>query len=210
MEQLKELKGFLPFSLIDWPGTISAVLFFSGCNLACPTCHNFELAKKGANLPTLNWRDVFLRLKEDKKWLEGVVLTGGEVTLLSYLPRLCLELKKIDYLIKIDSNGLRPEVLRVLLEEDLADMLAIDVKGPFSKYAKLTGVSLDEEVVKAKFQEIFKLAQKWPERFYFRITRVPFLEEQDLEEVKSYLPKGFNLHVQKYIQPKGGKYAYTN
>lgn len=210
MKELKELKGFLPFSLIDWPGTISGVLFFSGCNLACPTCHNFELARKGTNLPTLNWREVFSRLKKDKKWLEGVVLTGGEVTLLSYLPKLCLQLKKVGYGVKVDSNGLRPEVLKILLEEDLVDMLAIDVKGPFSKYSKLTGLPLAAEEVKANFQEIFKLAQKWPEKFYFRITKVPFLEEQDLEEVKSYLPKGFNLHVQKYIQPKGGKYANSN
>ncbi len=203
MNDLSELKGFLPFSLIDWPGKISAVLFFSGCNFACPTCHNWQLAQEGHLLPALAWEEVVSKLKKDQKWLEGVVLTGGEVTLLPYLEELCRELKKLGYLVKVDSNGFKPQVLEKLLALDLVDLLAIDVKGPFEKYSALTGKKVSVEEVKANFTSIFALAQKYPHKFYFRLTKVPLLTEKDMELTRQYLPPNFTLHLQEYINPKG-------
>ncbi|MDQ7031840.1 MAG: anaerobic ribonucleoside-triphosphate reductase activating protein [Desulfonauticus sp.] len=197
-----ELKGFLPFSLIDWPGKVSAVLFFAGCNFACPTCHNFELAKGGHNLPSLSWIDVYKKLKDKKKWLDGVVLTGGEVTLLSYLSEMCGELKQLGYQVKIDSNGFLPEVIEDLVQRDRVDLFAIDVKGPWDKYALLTGKNIEPKDIATKMKKIFSLAQKYPNKFLFRLTKVPFLTPEDIEVTKSYLPKGFALVLQEYKEPQ--------
>ncbi|WP_456325848.1 anaerobic ribonucleoside-triphosphate reductase activating protein [Desulfonauticus submarinus] len=201
MHYRPELKGFLPFSLIDWPGKVSSVLFFSGCNFACPTCHNFELAKGGHNLPSLSWNEIYSSLRAKKKWLDGVVLTGGEVTLLPYLGEMCFELKKIGYGVKVDSNGFRPEIIEELLTKELVDLFAVDVKGPWEKYSKLVGKNIDPAEIAFKMEKIFSLASKNHDKFLFRLTKVPLLEERDIEIVKKYLPKGFELILQEYKEP---------
>jgi len=211
MQLGSELKGFLPFSLIDWPGKVCAVLFFAGCNFACPTCHNFILATDGASLPSLDWEKVTDELRKKKKWLDGVVLTGGEVTLLQYLPELCFYLKKIGYLIKVDSNGFQPEVIENLFRQDLVELFAIDVKGPWEKYSQLVGKNIAPEDIKNKMEKIFTLAKKHqhPERFLFRLTKVPMLSDEDVQQVKTYLPPNFELKIQKYKPVKKGGFNYA-
>jgi len=124
------LRGYEPLSLCDWPGKVSAVLFFGGCNLRCPTCHNARLAWEPHSLPQLDRDMVLKKIDQDKNWLDGLVITGGEPTILPDFEQILNRLKNFNLPLKLDTNGLRPDVVKLVLEKDLAQVIAVDVKGP--------------------------------------------------------------------------------
>jgi len=127
--------GIQKTSLIDYPGKISCVLFTSGCNFACPYCHNPELARNRMDrLSPLEEGQVLDFLKSRQGLLEGVVITGGEPTLHKDLAGFCREVKDMGYPVKLDTNGSRPEALGRLLKESLVDYIAMDVKTDPSRY----------------------------------------------------------------------------
>ena len=121
--------GFQKTSLIDYPGTISCVIFLCGCNLTCPYCHNPELVRPDAPPPaflTESWIMDFLGQRVGL--LDGVVITGGEPTLSKGLLPLCRKIKQLGFNLKVDTNGTNPGVIHDLLEQDLVDYLAMDIK----------------------------------------------------------------------------------
>lgn len=128
--------ALLPNSLIDFPGRISCVLFVTGCNFACPYCHNPDLAV-GAVDPkrSLSETAFFDFLQRRSSLLEGVVISGGEPTLLPELFELCRTIQAMGYAVKLDTNGSRPEVLKRLIQERLVDFVAMDIKTSPSRYA---------------------------------------------------------------------------
>jgi len=126
-------------SLIDYPGKISCVIFLSGCNFDCPYCHNPELAK-GRSLSTgyLSEDLIFDFLGSRKGFLDGVVVSGGEPTLQKGLISFCEKIRLMDYPVKLDTNGSRPEVIKKLIDEDLVNYIAMDIKTDPSHYTPLT------------------------------------------------------------------------
>lgn len=202
----QRVRGFQPVSLCDWPGKTTAVLFLGGCNLRCPTCHNAGLAfRPGEEVPVD--RDLVLDyLVERRRWLDGLVVTGGEPTihagsgLLGWLR----DLRGATGLaVKLDTNGMEAGVSRVLLATGLVDVLAVDVKGPVGKYPELTGGGVTEVLAAAGLAEHFLLARTFPGRVYFRCTRVPQLTGEDLAEVARMVPEGVaQLRWQEYVPPR--------
>ena len=184
------MRGFEPVSLCDWPGHVCAVLFLGGCNLLCPTCHNHQLAWKPTTVPTVPRADILGYLQKKSRWLDGITVTGGEPSIVPGLASLLAELRGLGLPIKMDSNGMRPDVISGLLEKDLVQAFAVDVKGPWHEYKTLTAL-----------ERIFDLAKKHPARFYFRCTQVPGISDADLEIVRGQLPAGFSLRVQTFIPP---------
>ena len=136
-----EIKGFLESSFIDWPSRIASVLFLAGCNFRCPFCHNFGLVLDKDSYPTLDWIRVKTRIAGLAGWVDGVVITGGEPTLSPHLHDLIKEIKMMGLEVKLDTNGGRPEILEDLLEKNLLDHVAMDVKGPLDElsYARAAG-----------------------------------------------------------------------
>lgn len=198
----KYVRGLERLSLCDWPGRPSAVLFLGGCNLRCPTCHNWELAWNMEKLPQIpDWR-VKVFLAERKKWLDGVTITGGEPTCVPGLGEIIYEVTRLGLPVKLDTNGMRPDIVAELLEQDLVHTFAVDVKGPYRKYPELTGNAVTEEEARENLQAIFALAGKHPDKFYFRCTRVPALDDADVEEARTLLPEGFSLTIQEYVAPR--------
>jgi len=192
------LKGYEPFSLCDWPGRISAVLFFGGCNLRCPTCHNASFAWHPESFPVLDCLGVLEQVQRNRNWLEGLVLTGGEVTILPGFDSLLHDLSSLNIPIKLDTNGLSPDCVKLALEHSSIKMIAVDIKGPWHMYPGLTGDRSAPGQARDCLGQIFELAADSPERFMFRITRVPGLSDPDIENVKAWLPPGFELKVQDY------------
>lgn len=201
------LRGFEPASLCDWPGRISAVLFFSGCNLRCPTCHNAAIAWEDnfASGKKLDAPSVLNALSQKKRWLEGLVLTGGEVTFLPDPENLVQDLAFLGLDLKLDTNGQNPELVRRLAEHEAVKLIAVDVKGPFDKYPVLCGGRVSREAARHRMLLVFETAARHPDKFMFRCTRVPGITEEDLDIVRGYLPEGFELKVQKYIPSAGSK-----
>jgi pyruvate formate lyase activating enzyme len=197
----KRVRGLTGMSLCDWPGKVCAVLFVGGCNLRCPTCHNGGLAWHPEQFPGLDREKTLRYLAGRKPWLDGVTVTGGEPTTAPGLAWLLRDLKGLGLPVKLDTNGQRPEVVAEILEARLADVFAVDVKGPFSKYPELTGGCAEPDSARAALSNIFALAALSPENFYFRTTRVPALTDYDMELVRAFLPPGFTLTEQKYVPP---------
>ena len=139
--------GLQRFSLIDYPGKISAVVFTQGCNFRCPYCHNPELVS--FNREGLIEENYILSFLEERRGkIDGVVLTGGEPTLQPDLVDFLREIKNLGFLVKLDTNGSCPEVIEELLERKLLDYIAMDIKGSLENYSEITNVKVDIEKIK--------------------------------------------------------------
>ena len=123
------LGGIQKNSLIDYPGKLSSVIFFSGCNFDCPYCHNPDLARGSAACPAdLSASNICDFLKQRRGFLDGVVISGGEPTLQPDLADFCKQIKEFGYPVKLDTNGSQPQVLARLIDEKLVDYIALDLK----------------------------------------------------------------------------------
>jgi len=192
------LRGLEPVSFCDWPGRIVSVLFLGGCNLRCPTCHNRSLALRPETLAPIPRQEIFRLLQARQGWIDGLVITGGEPTTVPGLKELLGELADLDFPMKLDTNGLEPETVKDLVENDLVQAFAVDVKGPWRKYPELTGGACSPDRARRSLETIFGLAVDAPERFRFRLTEVPALTAEDIVEAEAYLPQGFTLQRQSY------------
>jgi len=135
-------------SFIDYPGKISCVLFFSGCNFDCPYCHNPDLAK--GLLSPIHFIDedtVCDFLEKRKDFLDGVVISGGEPTLQKDLASICEKIKRMGYPVKLDTNGSRPKAVKRLIDEGLVDYIAMDIKTDPFQYSPLIGRDCDPELI---------------------------------------------------------------
>ncbi len=120
--------GLQPLSTVDWEENLSTVLFFSGCNLACPYCHNPELAR-GNTENTILLEEALAIIHQRRGFIDGVVLSGGEPTLYADAIHSIAEyLKAMNLKVKLDTNGLKPEVVQSLIQHNLIDMVALDLK----------------------------------------------------------------------------------
>jgi pyruvate formate lyase activating enzyme len=205
-----EVRGFEPVSLCDWPGRVTSVLFLGGCNLRCPTCHNAGLAWRPERFPAIPRQSIMDYLAARRRWLDGVVVTGGEPSLALDLAVLLADLKRQGLPVKMDTNGMRPDVVADLLDASLVDVFAVDVKGPFAKYPELTGQAVSADQARDNLSRIFSLAENRPGNFYFRTTLVPALTDEDVASLPAALPQGFSLTFQQYVPPGRTRYAQAD
>jgi len=132
----------------DYPGKRSAVLYAQGCNLRCPYCCNAEYLVCREDCPDIPWENVMSFLEARRGKLEAVVFSGGEPTIHPDLAEKMEAVKNLGFLIKLDTNGTQPEVLRHLLSQGLLDYLAVDIKAPFENYGQLAGRRVDVEAIR--------------------------------------------------------------
>ncbi len=181
-----KIGGFQTFSLSDYPGKTAAIVFTQGCNFRCPFCHNGSLIP--LDVPACGCipeQRIVRLLEERQRLLEGVVVTGGEPTLQSDLPRFLRLIRGMGYAVKLDTNGSRPDVLRRLLDQNLVDYIAMDVKAPPDRYDHLTGVSSPTRCV----GESIRLIGRSGIRHEFRTTVVrPLLSDRDILLIREMLP----------------------
>jgi len=129
-------------SLVDWDGKITATIFLYGCNFRCRYCYNKDLLR--TQVGNISIDDVIRFLSSRMEWLDGVVITGGEPTIHpDSLINLCEKIKDLGYKIKLDTNGSNPKVLWSLIDENLIDYVAMDIKWYFDRYHEVVGVRID-------------------------------------------------------------------
>ena len=126
-------------SLVDFPGRVSSVFFFPGCNLCCPWCHNRDLVT-GEALGLKGIEDGFSHIKKRREVLGGVVLSGGEPCLQNELPDFIAEIKKIPLAVKLDTNGMVPAMLEKLFarKETSPDYISLDLKIAPARYEEIS------------------------------------------------------------------------
>lgn len=175
------IKGFIGTSLIDYPGVISAVLFFGGCNFRCPFCHNVDLVlpERLRNLKDLTENECIEKIAQRAKFIDGVVITGGEPTIYENLPIFLGKIRGLipNIKIKLDTNGSSPEALSKILFENLVDYVAVDVKSSPKKYDYAT--SVDDSFSKVKETINLLLSNKSDVEYEFRTTVVPKIVDKD-------------------------------
>lgn len=123
------------FTHLDYPNHLSCIFWFNGCNMRCDFCYNKDIvfAKEGSY--TLG--DALAFLYTRKNLLDAVVLSGGEAS--SYdLTDFCQEIKKLGFLIKLDTNGTNPLHVKKLINLELLDYVALDYKAPQYKFTQIT------------------------------------------------------------------------
>jgi pyruvate formate lyase activating enzyme len=175
------LGGLQKNSLIDYPGKVSCVCFFMGCNFDCPYCYNPDLVRiDPTRLRPVEEAELCDFLEARKGFLDGVVISGGEPTLDGKLIPLCQRIKEIGYPVKLDTNGSRPEVIRVLIEQGLVDYIAMDIKTEPAKYPIFISKGLDP----ASLLSSIRLIMEWGGEYEFRTTCVrPIVDSRAIESI---------------------------
>jgi pyruvate formate lyase activating enzyme len=146
-----KILGFQKQSLIEYPGRISAVVFLGGCNLRCQYCYvpHLVLPEEIEKQKEIPQREIFSFLKERRNFLEAVAITGGEPSINKNLPVFIKKIKKLGYLVELETNGTNTEMLKYLIDRKLIDYFAMDIKhrlNDFEKYKEITGGVLTKEM----------------------------------------------------------------
>ncbi len=191
-----KIGGFQRISLIDYPGKLSAVVFTRGCNFRCPFCHNSELVLPDRFSPLIPEDEIFSFLNKRTKHLDGVVITGGEPAMQADLGSFIENVKALGFLVKLDTNGSYPNVIKELLDKKLLDFVAMDIKSTFEKYSEAAGTDVNTDLVKQSI-EIIKGAGV---EHMFRTTLVKdLIEFDDAKTIKAYLKD--SPYILQYFHP---------
>jgi len=134
-------------SFIDYPGRISAIVFTQGCNFRCPYCHNPELVIPQLFTDPVPEEKVIDFLSRRTGKLDGVVITGGEPTIHHDLPDFLMKMKSMGFKVKLDTNGTNPDMLRQIIQENIVDYIAMDVKAPLDKYSAVVCSEIDQQTI---------------------------------------------------------------
>ncbi len=191
-----KIGGFIPFSLVDFPGRFSCIIFTVGCNFRCPFCYNRDLVF--GNVEVIPEEKILRWLESKKGKLEGCTITGGEPTLQPDLPEFIEKVKALGFDVKLDTNGSIPEMLREVLP--LVDYVAMDLKAGLTpeRYAKATGVKDMLERVK----ESARILMSSDVPYEFRTTVVPgIVTEEDIHSIGKFI-KGARLWAIQQFRPE--------
>lgn len=189
-----KIVGYLKTSLLDWPGEVSSVIWTAGCNFRCPFCHNRDLIT-GENLKLIDESELLEDLKKRGKWVDGLVITGGEPTLQTDLIDFCHKIKKLGLKIKLDTNGSNPEILGELIQRKLIDFVAWDFKIDWDDYDIVGAQSI------APIQKSMGLIINSGLDYEFRTTVVPRIHtEEVLRKMEEVLRQAQDKWVwQKFV-----------
>lgn len=194
-----KIGGFQKFSLIDYPGKISAIVFTQGCNFRCPYCHNPELVNPKLFTDTLDEDLILSFLKKRVGKLDGVVITGGEPLLQHDLIEFIKKVKEMGYFVKLDTNGSYPEILRELLAKNLIDYIAMDIKAPLEKYHDVVRADVCTE----KIMKSIRMILNGNIDYEFRTTVVKdLLTEDDLICIAKLIRGAKRYVLQKFVVSK--------
>lgn len=151
------IAGVQKVTLLDYPGKVACEIFTQGCNFECPFCQNSSLIPI-TNTGEFSEEEIFEYLNLRKNILDGVVITGGEPTVQKDLKGFIKKIKDLGLLVKLDTNGGNPKVLQELIDEDLVDYVAMDIKNIFNKYNITAGKKINLDNIK-KSIEILKASK---------------------------------------------------
>lgn len=195
---LSSIKGFLSSTLIDWEGKIASEIFIAGCNFRCPFCQNPQLALDDPDLSTYDLEKILHYITSKKKWIDGVVISGGEPFYVEGIISM-LELfadHKVN--VKVDTNGSFPDLMKKAIERGLIQYVSMDIKTDPSKYREYLKADLPGDVI----MESISILMKSGVDYEFRTTVVPEIVSRDDIYRISMLIKGARSYVLQQFNPK--------
>jgi len=188
-------------SLIDWEGKIVSTLYLPLCNFRCPFCYNCDLILRPDNFKNIPQKEIDSYLLERKDFIDGICMSGGEPTLYPDLPVYFKGIKGKGFLIKLDTNGTNPKLLKNLLDFNLLDYIALDIKSSldFDNYSKAAGI-IDKMMIE-KVKNSIELIMNSKIDYEFRTTVVPLLHsDETIMEIARYIA-GAKKYVLQNFSP---------
>lgn len=186
-----KFSGIQKTSLIDFPDRVATVLFAPGCNLRCPYCQNWRIVVD-PKPPFLSGDTVVQILKERKRYVDAVVVTGGEPTVHADLPKFLKKLKESGFTIKLDTNGFLPNIVTESLPH--VDYIALDIKTSLEKYERLGAKNT------TKFLRTVDILKMGKVRYEFRATVVPgIVDKEDIRKMGEIARGGKLFAFQQFI-----------
>ena len=187
--------GFTAFTLIDYPGKTACMVFTIGCNFRCPYCHNPELVDETVE-ETFSEEYVLSFLQKREGLLDGLVITGGEPTMHDDLLPFIERVKAMGFLVKLDTNGTNPAMLKTAIEKKLVDYVAMDVKAPMRTYHKTVGRPVDTSAIRKSI----RILMEGQVAYEFRTTVVKaLLSPEDIEEIAKEIAGAEQYYLQQFI-----------
>ncbi len=184
-----KIGGLQKLTLIDYPSTVACTVFLVGCNFRCPWCYapQLVLPEKIKEINEIKEDDFFTFLEKRKGKLEGVVVCGGEPTISNEIFGFIENIVKKGFLVKLDTNGSYPEVIKKLVKNNLINYVAMDIKaslkegfGGERKYDVAAGVSVNVDKIKESIDFILSGTVDYE----FRTTVVSGIHNsKDIEEI---------------------------
>jgi pyruvate formate lyase activating enzyme len=188
-----KIGGLQKTSLLDYPGILSAIIWTAGCNFRCPFCYNKQLVLGKTEM--ISEETILSFLEKRRDVLEGLSISGGEPLLQEDIVDFTEKVKKLNYLIKIDTNGAFPEKLKELIDKKLVDYVSMDVKAPKEKYDQLVGVKTDL----SKIEQSIDLIKNEAPDYEFKTTIVPgMLDKKDIVEIAKWLEGSKQFYLQQF------------
>ena len=191
-----KILGFEKISLVDFDEHVGCTIFLGGCNFRCPFCHNFPLVlQKIEN--SIPFEEIKSYLLSRKGKIDAVCVTGGEPTLSNDLPEMLAEIKKMGFFVKLDTNGTNYDMLKLLIDQNIIDYVAMDIKNDFDNYEEVIGKKFDLTNVKKSIEYL----KKSNIDFEFRTTLIDeYHNEQNMIKIieiikgcKKYVLQKFTL-----------------
>ena len=189
-----EIAAVVKCSFIDYPGKIAAVVFTPGCNLRCFFCHNRVLIDSDNITCGTTQKEVLAWLEARLGLLDAVVVSGGEPTLRADIAGFMAEVHALGYLVKLDTNGTRPNVLASIIDAGLVDCVAMDIKAPPEKYDAVCGVLVDQGAI----DDSIALLMDGRVDYEFRTTIIPQLTREDILAIGNRIRGARAYVLQRY------------
>jgi pyruvate formate lyase activating enzyme len=192
--------GITPFSTVDWPDKIAAVLYLTGCPWRCPYCHNPEFVRPAAG--TYSWDDALSLLQERRGFLDGVIFSGGEPSMHPGLAEALRQVREMGFQTGLHTGGNYPDRLGDLLDRGLLDWVGFDVKAPFEDYPKITGQPDSGRRARLSLEILVRSGVKYELR---TTVYTPVLDAQRLSVMASevgHMGAG-NLVLQRCLNARG-------
>lgn len=191
------ITGFEKISLVNFDTEISATIFLAGCNFRCPFCHNFEFVVYNEDeLEHYTEEEVLSYLEKRKRLLSAVVVSGGEPTISSDLEEFLVKIKNMGYRIKLDTNGIKVDFVISLLERNIVDYIAMDIKNSLDMYPKTVGL---KSVNTNSITKLISYLISHKYGYEFRTTLIGnFHTKESIEDMSLMLKGAKRLFLQKF------------
>ena len=189
------ISGMQKLTLVDYPSHTACLIFTQGCNFRCPFCHNSDLVIKTNNPNKIDEQVLFDYLDKRKGLIDGVCISGGEPLLQKDIELFIKKIKDKGYKVKLDTNGSKPSILKNLIDKNLVDYVAMDVKNTFDKYEETIGCKINVQDIKNSI-DILKNSNI---DYEFRTTIAKELHSlEDIKNILRYLGRNVKYYIQNY------------
>lgn len=192
-----KIKGLNKTTLLDYPGRVACTVFLGNCNMRCIYCQNSSLILNPQSEPDIPEEDFFSFLEKRKDILQGVCITGGEPTLSPDLSSFIKKIRSYSLDVKLDTNGLNPDVIDDLISNSLINYIAMDIKGPLYRYSEITGISDD---MLGNIQKSCNIIMNSKIDYEFRTTTTDsLLSVSDFENIGKWLKSARAYYIQPFV-----------